>query len=466
MSSPPFSSSAYCSPFLNWREEQPGSESERAVLFRSLVATVKFQPALDSSLEAKAVKVLESVVQPNRESADGFLISIASTPDNSSTYFVQCFGVLISSPNKVIKTAAMKMLGTLFENSSATSLSFAEAVDIHTDLLSSINHCVWLSTPYPLSQLQIEGHDDQQAVHETGMNLPEACPTLVQEFKNIATEDIESVRCFAENVTELLMLPLRMYMCITTTRILFNGTMKWALLTALLTLPLPTLLASGSGSVSWKARDKIQTSITKEINNLETNIKTIKINAWEEAVHKRILDLYDKLSSLDNSEETSSHLEDFICYIQNGLIVTSLFIENSIKGIPLNALSVQPTIASINRLTSDLMSILSTVKTLKHDFSTVFRFEAYLNAAEMKNTHEIDGRQYVLLGDDWRTMSPAEKKKTVQEYGDDIAVDLQECILGYRLKKGESGQQDQSSSNPSETSNLTDPDDDEQTFDT
>ncbi|KAK2961239.1 Multidrug resistance-associated protein [Blattamonas nauphoetae] len=281
-----------------------------------------------------------------------------------------------------------------------------------------------------------------------------------QEFKNLATEDIDSVRRFAENLTELLMLPLKMYLCFSTARTLFDGTIKWALVTALITLPFPTLLASGSGSISWKIHNKRRKQLQKEVKNLETNIKTIKINAWEEAVHKRILDAFDKMVG-DSSEDVSSNIEDFLTYIQDGLIVTSLFIENSLRGIPLDALSVRPTLASINTLTSDLMSVFSYIKDIKTCFSAVSRLEAYLNAAEMKNTHEIDGRQCVLLGDDWRTMSPAEKKKKVGEYADDVAVDMQECILGYRLKKGENGQQDQSLSDPTKTSNLTEPGDDE-----
>ncbi|KAK2954951.1 hypothetical protein BLNAU_10091 [Blattamonas nauphoetae] len=47
------------------------------------------------------------------------------------------------------------------------SLSFTEAVDIHTNLMISITHSVWLSTPDGLAELGIEDRDEQQAVHET-----------------------------------------------------------------------------------------------------------------------------------------------------------------------------------------------------------------------------------------------------------------------------------------------------------
>ncbi|KAK2953993.1 hypothetical protein BLNAU_11095 [Blattamonas nauphoetae] len=47
------------------------------------------------------------------------------------------------------------------------SLPFAEAVDIHTSLLSSIANSVWLSTPEGLGQVGLEDYDEQQTVHET-----------------------------------------------------------------------------------------------------------------------------------------------------------------------------------------------------------------------------------------------------------------------------------------------------------
>ncbi|KAK2953986.1 hypothetical protein BLNAU_11088 [Blattamonas nauphoetae] len=45
--------------------------------------------------------------------------------------------------------------------------SFAEAVDIHTRLLSSITSCFWLSTPDSLTLLEHEYGSGRQNVHET-----------------------------------------------------------------------------------------------------------------------------------------------------------------------------------------------------------------------------------------------------------------------------------------------------------
>ncbi|KAK2949846.1 hypothetical protein BLNAU_15241 [Blattamonas nauphoetae] len=177
-----------CSAFLNWNEEELESVQEKAIVFPSLVATVKSQPALDDSLEAKAVNVLESMSWDDEESADAFLSTFASESGDSSTVFVQCIVVLISSASKTITTTAMEMFDNLITNSSARvhytlvqadlipqliftlnprSLSFAEAVDIHIHLLKIILISLWLATPDGLEDLEIEDENGQQVVRET-----------------------------------------------------------------------------------------------------------------------------------------------------------------------------------------------------------------------------------------------------------------------------------------------------------
>ncbi|KAK2948869.1 hypothetical protein BLNAU_16212 [Blattamonas nauphoetae] len=177
-----------CSPFRNWSVQEYPSESRRTVLFRSLVATVKLQPALDASLEAKAVQFLRSAIPFSTDSTDAFVSNLGRTTDESMTCFVQCVVVLISSTSQVVITAAMKMLNSLITNCSATyrlalikadlipqliiilnpqSLSFEEAVDINFQLLSTITDSLWLATPFFLIQLQITDRDEQQAVQKT-----------------------------------------------------------------------------------------------------------------------------------------------------------------------------------------------------------------------------------------------------------------------------------------------------------
>ncbi|KAK2946525.1 hypothetical protein BLNAU_18567 [Blattamonas nauphoetae] len=176
-----------CSPFLNWTEEAFESENEMAVVFRSLVATLRLQPVLDASLEAKAKTLLESVENGLEDSADDFLKRFASSSDDSSTDFIQSIVVLISSPNRAITTSAMELMESLTLWCSADillllvkadlipqivktlnplSLSFSEALDIHMCLMKVIQYSFWLATPDGLEQLGIEDDDRQQAGHE------------------------------------------------------------------------------------------------------------------------------------------------------------------------------------------------------------------------------------------------------------------------------------------------------------
>ncbi|KAK2960255.1 hypothetical protein BLNAU_4808 [Blattamonas nauphoetae] len=177
-----------CSPFLNWDECLLESLDEQAVVYLSLVATVKFQPALNDSLEVKAVKCLESVSPLGEDSADAFLGSFASSPDDSLATFVQSIAVLLSTSSHAIVTTTMKLLKTLVMNCSAKvhltlvnadlihqiistinplSLSVTEAVDIHVYLLKIVRDTLWIVTPGGLPQLKIEDEKEQQAVHES-----------------------------------------------------------------------------------------------------------------------------------------------------------------------------------------------------------------------------------------------------------------------------------------------------------
>ncbi|KAK2960219.1 hypothetical protein BLNAU_4772 [Blattamonas nauphoetae] len=176
-----------CSPFLNWDESLLETVDEQAVILMSLVATVKFKPALDASLEAKAVILLKSVVPDDEESANAILHSYASSSNDYLTNFVQSIVVLISSPSQVVTAAAMKMLGTLILSCSAKiklalvkadlipqliitlnplSLPLTEGEDIHVHLMTLFRYSLWQTTPDGLTYLEIEDNDEQQAVYE------------------------------------------------------------------------------------------------------------------------------------------------------------------------------------------------------------------------------------------------------------------------------------------------------------
>ncbi|KAK2961558.1 hypothetical protein BLNAU_3356 [Blattamonas nauphoetae] len=176
-----------CSPFLNWDGKKFESEDEKALVLRSLVATLKPQPALDASLETKAVTLLKYVEPIYPEAADAFLGHFASSTDESLTNFIQSIVVLLSSASQAITTAAIEMVVCFVSNCPAQiriplvkadlipqliitlnpqSLSFTEAVDIHSSLMNIIHNSVWLATPNFFRYLKVKDHDEQQAVHK------------------------------------------------------------------------------------------------------------------------------------------------------------------------------------------------------------------------------------------------------------------------------------------------------------
>ncbi|KAK2956585.1 hypothetical protein BLNAU_8425 [Blattamonas nauphoetae] len=176
------------SDFLNWNGRGFNYKHEDAIIIRSLVVTVKLNPALDVSLAAKAKKLLESVNPRDASSADDFLHSLGRTDDESLTNFIESILELVSSSSQIIINSAMKMLITLFRKCSAhihltlvkadlipqliislnpLSLSFAEKADIHINLMKIIIRSLRLTTPDGLTRLAIKYENGQQAVHET-----------------------------------------------------------------------------------------------------------------------------------------------------------------------------------------------------------------------------------------------------------------------------------------------------------
>ncbi|KAK2955434.1 hypothetical protein BLNAU_9662 [Blattamonas nauphoetae] len=177
-----------CLPFLNYVEEELDSVEEWAIVFRSLVATLKIHPVLDEYLETKAVKFLKSVRPKGQTYPGAFLSNFGQSRDDSLRNYVQSIVVLISTPSQVITTATMEILDLLLERCSAEdrlalikadllprlittlnpqSLSFTDAVDIHAPVLKIITNSVWLANPDGLKHLRFEDENEQQAVHKT-----------------------------------------------------------------------------------------------------------------------------------------------------------------------------------------------------------------------------------------------------------------------------------------------------------
>ncbi|KAK2947732.1 hypothetical protein BLNAU_17332 [Blattamonas nauphoetae] len=177
-----------CSPFLSWNEEQPETEQEKAVVFRSLVATVQFQTTVDVSLETKAVKFLEYMYPWTRSSADDFLNTFGRNTEASSRNFIQSIGVLLSSASQVIVAAAIVLLEDLIGECSTIvklalvtadlisqlintinphTISLPDCESIHTNLMNIITRSLWLITPDGLTEFEAEDPSEQQTVHET-----------------------------------------------------------------------------------------------------------------------------------------------------------------------------------------------------------------------------------------------------------------------------------------------------------
>ncbi|KAK2947387.1 hypothetical protein BLNAU_17707 [Blattamonas nauphoetae] len=134
-----------------------------------MVATVKLQPVFDVSLEAKAVKCLDSLIPENHKSAYTFVHSFARTTDESLTKFVQSIVMLFNllwrcSKSTCLAVVTADLIPQLIIALDPLSLSFVESLAIHLYLHATISFSLWPATP---SGLQGYGPHEQQAVHET-----------------------------------------------------------------------------------------------------------------------------------------------------------------------------------------------------------------------------------------------------------------------------------------------------------
>ncbi|KAK2950724.1 hypothetical protein BLNAU_14395 [Blattamonas nauphoetae] len=71
------------------------------------------------------------------------------------------------SPEVRLTLVKADLIPRLISTINPLSLSFAEAADIHTNLMEIVWSSLWLATPYGLASLKIEDGNEQQAVHET-----------------------------------------------------------------------------------------------------------------------------------------------------------------------------------------------------------------------------------------------------------------------------------------------------------
>ncbi|KAK2951660.1 hypothetical protein BLNAU_13399 [Blattamonas nauphoetae] len=154
----------------------------------SCPATLKFQPALDVSLESKVVNFLTTVYPQTTESANAFVDSHAPFSDGSLINFIQSIVLLLSSTSQAITTVAMSMLDNLILTFSPRLrlalvqadlisqviitlnpllISFKDCKKLHFYLISTITTSLRLSSLVGLTYYAIEDRNEQQAVYET-----------------------------------------------------------------------------------------------------------------------------------------------------------------------------------------------------------------------------------------------------------------------------------------------------------
>ncbi|KAK2954140.1 hypothetical protein BLNAU_10957 [Blattamonas nauphoetae] len=133
-----------CSPFLNWMGDRRDSIHSKAIVFMSLVATVKSQPACIMVLISSGSQALTTAAM-----------------EMLSNLLLYC------SPKTLLSLVKADLISEFVSTLNPQSLSFPEADDIHINAMDIIRLSVSRPTPNGLQQFGIEDDDEQQAVHET-----------------------------------------------------------------------------------------------------------------------------------------------------------------------------------------------------------------------------------------------------------------------------------------------------------
>ncbi|KAK2959479.1 hypothetical protein BLNAU_5528 [Blattamonas nauphoetae] len=155
---------------------------------RSLFDHLLKVPSVQSQIP-KAVTLLERIQYSNPLEADQFILGLVpSSPDESVKEFVKSIIALISVHRQGLIITTLKLLTCFIGNCPITirlmlieadliphlltsltplSLSIADHIDVHTNLLTILNYSIWLSTVDGLDSLKIRNSHEQQTLHET-----------------------------------------------------------------------------------------------------------------------------------------------------------------------------------------------------------------------------------------------------------------------------------------------------------
>ncbi|KAK2951364.1 hypothetical protein BLNAU_13743 [Blattamonas nauphoetae] len=128
-----------CSAFLNWDEGRHQTEHEQAVVFQSLVATVKLKPALDVSLEAKVVQFLESVSTGARSS---YTNRSSHSIEIMAVIVIWCGPSLFSDGSDCVQPSTTQL--TRLDNSLTVRTARLKIVTCMTYLVPEIGKCITL----------------------------------------------------------------------------------------------------------------------------------------------------------------------------------------------------------------------------------------------------------------------------------------------------------------------------------
>ncbi|KAK2953769.1 Multidrug resistance-associated protein [Blattamonas nauphoetae] len=253
------------------------------------------------------------------------------------------------------------------------------------------------------------------------------------EFQEICENDVRQVVSLVRAIVDFSLIPIKVFSMIMTMRSVFNGTMTLAIVSVIALWPLSCLFQTTKRS-RMREMFRLGGEQRKEINNLLTNIKTVKINGWEDMIRTSVLNTLDKRAALQRQTIFQRALGDALDDLREGIILLALYVENRRRNTPIDTLSLLPTLSVIKQFQQLASTISSRFQSMSEQFTRTRRYEVFLDAAEAKQREHFDGKEHVLLGPGWERLTQSEKAKKVAQCKQGVAVAVSDGVLGYRFK--------------------------------
>ncbi|KAK2948267.1 hypothetical protein BLNAU_16803 [Blattamonas nauphoetae] len=112
--------SSYPSSFQTWTGNQIDTNTNKSVIFQSLIEMIKTHPQFNESLEEDIVAFLTRITPTNRAESDEVLNCLAPSADGSLASFVESITFLVSSSSKAIVKTSVRLLEELCMRCSLT----------------------------------------------------------------------------------------------------------------------------------------------------------------------------------------------------------------------------------------------------------------------------------------------------------------------------------------------------------